>query len=85
MALNIGSYKECIKLRAEDVYCDTEGEQGSRKAFGVITTTRNIGTSPSLIILRAVWAELIIFIGIWLGASFIIFQVEVKGRTSEYK
>ena len=48
-------------------------------------TTGNIGTPLSSSIPREVWVEPIIFIGISLGASFSIFQLEVKGRISEYK
>ena len=39
----------------------------------------------SLIILREVWDKPIIFIGILLGASFTIFQLEAKGRIPGYK
>ena len=53
--------------------------------FGVIKTTRNIWTSPSLIILCEVWAKPIMFIGTQLGVSLTTFKLEVKGRTLEHK
>ena len=83
MALKLWSYTDFINLLVEGGYCDPErGTVMYRKGFGVIKTTGNIRTSPSPSISREVWDEPIMFIGTWLGASFITFQVEVKGGKS---
>ena len=54
---------------------------GTPYGFGVIKTTGNIGTSPSLIILREFWSKSIMFIGTLFGASFTIFRVKGEGNT----
>ena len=50
---------------------------------GVLRTTGNIGSLPSLIISREVCAKPIIFIGTLLGAYFITFHVEGEGKNIE--